>query len=67
MNVKSKEFIEAIDEIVLMHDCEYMDAVVMFCQTRAIEIESVVSIIRNNEDLKAKIASEAKSLNLIRE
>ncbi len=62
---KAKEFFEDIEALVWKHDLDYMDAVVLYCDRRNIEVESVANLIKNNEILKSKIQIEAEKLNFL--
>lgn len=62
---KAREFYEAIENLVWKYDIEYMDAVVMYCEKNNIEIESVATLIRGNENFKSKIQIEAEKLNFL--
>jgi len=62
---KAKEFYETIEDLVWQHDIEYIDAIVMHCEKHDIEIESIASLIKNNEYFKSKIQFEAEKLNFL--
>lgn len=65
MNSKTKSFIEEVELLVSQYGLSYTDAIVLYCENKSIEVESVASIIRNNEYLKSRIKSEAENLNLL--
>jgi hypothetical protein len=57
-------FMEEIDVLVKQgHD--YIDAVVVYCKNRNIEVETAATLVKMCTKLKANIESEAESLNLI--
>lgn len=62
---RTKEFYEAIENLVWTHDVSYMDAIIMYCEKNGVEIESVVSLIKNNDNIKSKIQIEAENLNFL--
>ena len=62
---RAREFYEAIENLAWKHDIPYMDAVVMYCEKNGIEIESIVSLIKSNENFKSKIQIEAENLNFL--
>jgi|APFre7841882654_1041346.scaffolds.fasta_scaffold350506_1 hypothetical protein len=65
MTNKAKEFYEAIESLVWKHDIEYMDAIIMHCEKNNIEVESVASLIKSNENIKSKIQFEAEKLHFL--
>lgn len=62
---KAREFYEAVEALVWKYDIEYMDAVIMYCEKNNIEIESIATLIRGNENFKSKIQIEAEKLNFL--
>jgi hypothetical protein len=65
MNSKAKEFYEVIENLVWKHDIDYMDAIIMHCEKNNIEVESIASLIKSNENIKSKIQIEAEKLNYL--
>ena len=65
MNEKTKLFLEEIESLVREYKIEYMDAIVLYCERNSVEIESVTSIIKNNEYMKSRIQIEAEAVNLL--
>jgi hypothetical protein len=65
INSKAKEFYEAIESIVWKYDIEYIDAIIMYCEKNNLEVESIASIIKNNEVFKYKVQIEAENLNFL--
>jgi hypothetical protein len=43
----------------------FLDAVVHYCETNSVEIESVASIIKTNPKMKAKLQEDAEELNFL--
>ena len=66
INIRSEDtFYEQVEDLVWQHDINYIDAIVMFCETNNLEIESVTSLILKNENLKSKLADDAEILNYL--
>ena len=65
MNGKAKALIQEIEELVWKYDISYFDSIILYCQNKGIEVESVASIIRNNDYIKSKIEIECENLNLL--
>jgi hypothetical protein len=64
--VKSvKDFQEEIDKLVKNKGMEYIEAVVYFCESTGMEIESAASLIRSSAKMKAVIQNEAENLNYL--
>ena len=63
--MNSKEFALKIETIVKEKRISYMDAVVWYCETNKIEIETVSRLI--SKPLKEKIKAEALNANLVKE
>ena len=64
--VKSvKDFQDEIDKLVKNKGMEYIEAVVYFCETTGLEIESAASLIRSSAKMKAVIQNEAENLNYL--
>jgi hypothetical protein len=64
--MNSKEFSLMIEGIVKeKRPISYMDAIVWYCDTNKIEIETVTRLISKN--LKEKIKEEALNANLLKE
>lgn len=58
-------FYQEVEELVWDLDISYIDAVIVYCEKRGLETETVSSLILKNPNLKSKIAMEAEDLNLI--
>jgi len=57
------KFADEIETLVKYHDVNYIEAIVEFCDTNSIEIETVSKLI--SKPLKEKIKDEAQKLNYI--
>ena len=66
-NIKSSaDFVKEIDKLASVKGLTYFDAVMHYCETNNIEVETVASLIKQSAVLKAKIQLEAENLNLVR-
>jgi len=59
------KFAKAIEEMVAESDYNYIEAIVEYCKQTGIELEVAASLVNNN--LKAKIESDAMDNNLLKE
>jgi hypothetical protein len=67
INIKSaSDFVIEIEMIVKEKHCEYMDAILIYCERNNIEVETVADLIKHNSVLKAKLQYEAELLNMMR-
>lgn len=44
---------------------DYLEAIVSYCEDNGLEVESVVSLMKQGSILRAKLQHEAEGLNLI--
>lgn len=58
------KFAIEIENIVFQHKCNYIDAIVFFCEENGIEIESVAKLI--SKPLKERLKWDATRLNYIK-
>lgn len=66
-NVKSSaDFVKEIDRLVLNKNLTFFDAVMYYCETNNIEVETAASLIKQSAVLKARIQVEAENLNMVR-
>ena len=66
LRIKSPtEFALQIEEMVWKHDISYMEAIVMYCTTSNVEIETVATLIKLNANMKSKLQTEAENLNYL--
>ena len=59
------KFAKAIEEMVAESDYNYIEAIVEYCKQTGLELEVAASLVNNN--LKAKIESDAMDNNLLKE
>jgi hypothetical protein len=66
-NIKSSaDFCMEIEKIVKEKRAEYHEAVLLYCETHNIEIETAATLIKQNVTLKAKIQIEAENINMVK-
>ena len=66
-NVKSSvEFIMEIETIVKEKNIEYIEAIVLYCERNNLEVETVATIIKQNQVIKSKVQYEAENLNMVK-
>lgn len=58
------KFALEVENIVIENQCNYIDAIVMFCENNNIEIDSVTKLI--SKPLKEKLKYDAIKLNFIK-
>jgi len=63
--ISSEEFIREVEILVRDHNLDYMDAVLHFCETKGVEMETIASIIKSNPSIKSKVQEEAEGLHLL--
>ena len=67
INIKTpSDFVLEIEAIVKDKQCEYMDAVMIYCERNNIEVETAADLIKQNSILKAKLQYEAEMLNMMK-
>lgn len=62
----SSEFIMEIETLVKEKKMEYFDAVLHYCESHNIEVETAATLVKQHAPLKAKIQIEAENLNMVR-
>jgi hypothetical protein len=66
-NVKSSaDFVKEIDKLALVKGLTYFDAVMHYCESNNIEVETAASLVKQSAVLKAKIQIEVENLNMVR-
>jgi len=67
VSIKSpSEFVLEIEMFVKEAKCDYMDAVMLYCEKHNIEVETAAELIKQNSVLKAKVQYEAEILNMVK-
>jgi len=59
------DFMIEIEKLVVSKKLTYMEAVLYFCETTGLEVESAASIIKSSAKMKAKIQEDAEQLNYL--
>jgi Phage late-transcription coactivator len=62
----SNSFIEDIEKLRCIKNMEYIDAVVLWCETNKIEVEYIANLIKKDPVMKLKIQAEAENLNILK-
>jgi hypothetical protein len=62
----SIKFVQEIEKLVLEKGYDYIDAVVSYCKTNNIEIESAASIIKTSSKIKSRVRLEGENLNILK-
>lgn len=63
---RARDFYADVDRIATASGCGILDAVVHWCESRALEIESVVPLIMRNERLRSALKEDAERLNFLK-
>ena len=58
------KFALEIEHIVMQENCNYIDAIVLFCENNNLEVDSVSKLI--SKPLKEKLKNDAVNLNFIK-
>jgi hypothetical protein len=67
INIKSpSDFVVEIEMIVKDKNCEYIDAIMIYCGRNNIEVETIADLIKHNSVLKAKLQIEAENMNMMK-
>lgn len=67
VNIKTpSDFVIEIEMIVKNKNCEYMDAVILYCERHNIEVETIAALIKHNAILKARLQYEAENMNMMK-
>lgn len=60
------QFSSEIERLVQTKDIEYFEAILLYAEMNGLEVEVVASLVRQNQQIKAKLAEEAEGLRLIK-
>lgn len=61
----ASEFVKDIEKFVSDLDVTYMEAIMMYVDSNGIEVETVASMVKQNNILKTKLYAECESVNLV--
>lgn len=65
-SVKStSQFVKDIEEIVNTKKCEYMEAILIYCQSNELEVETAASLVKSSAKLKARLQLECEENNIL--
>jgi hypothetical protein len=64
--ISVSDFVTEIEELVENNDMDYMDACVLYAESKSIEIETVASLVKQSLILKQKVQSEGESANMLK-
>lgn len=59
------DFMIEIDKIVLDKKVNYIDAVIIFCEQKGMEVETAAALIKGSAKMKAKVQNDAEELNYL--
>ena len=59
------DFNKDIEEIVRISNLNYIEAVVMWCEERNVDVEQAASFVKRSQVIKAKIEVNASDLNFL--
>lgn len=62
--ISQEKFSIEIEKIVIEDNCNYIEAIVSYCEKNSIEVESVPKLI--SKPLKEKVKCEAMELNFLK-
>lgn len=64
--ISVSEFVFEIEELVENNDIDYMDACVLYAESKSIEIETVASLVKQSSILKQKLQAEGEVANMLK-
>ena len=59
------DFNKDIEEIVRVSNLNYIEAVIMWCEERNVDVEQAASFVKRSQVIKAKIEVDASDLNFL--
>jgi uncharacterized protein YeaC (DUF1315 family) len=62
----SNNFVEEIEQLCIVKNVEYIDAVILWCENNNLEVEYAASLIKKDNVMKSKIQFEAENLNVLK-
>jgi hypothetical protein len=66
MAITFESFSQQIEFLCESKHMEYIDAVILWCETNGVEVEYAANLIKKNQVLKLKIQIEAENLNYVK-
>ena len=64
--ISVSDFVSEIEELVYQNDMDYMDACVLYAESKSIEIETVASLVKQSLILKQKVQAEGETANMLK-
>mgnify|MGYP003336944741 CR=1 FL=1 len=59
------DFMIEIEKLVIEKRVNYIDAVILFCEQRGMEVETAATLIKGSAKMKAKVQNDAEDLNYL--
>lgn len=59
------DFMIEIEKIVIDKRVNYIDAVIIFCEQKGMEVETAATLIKGSAKMKAKVQNDAEELNYL--
>ena len=59
-------FVEEVESLKQSKNVEYIDAIVMWCDSHKLDIETAANWIKSDPVMKAKVQVEAENLNILK-
>ena len=66
LKLAKKQFIDDLEKLVLEKRCSYLDAVMILCNKRNLDIEVAASYISSDKLVRSKLQFEAENLNFLK-
>lgn len=63
--LSTEDFIKSIEKLSREKNIEYIDAILHYCETNNLELETAGAIIKSNVLMKSKLQEEAEKLNFL--
>jgi hypothetical protein len=61
----ASDFMAEIEAVVRLKKVTHLEAVLLYCEEKGIEIETAASIIKSSVKMKARIQDDAEELNML--
>lgn len=65
IKINTLSFDQDIEQLVTKNKMSYLDAIIMWTESKGVEIEFIASLIKKDTNLKSKIKAEAEDLNFL--
>lgn len=59
------EFTEDIQRMVMNNGLNYVEAIIAWCESKEVDVEQVIPLVKKSQVLKAKLEVDAEMLNLL--